>query len=113
MSKDTGHPGTSPRIEIAPTDGLVDAPVTIRLDGFPAGQPVTVRAQMARYLGYTWESRATFHADAQGRVDVSTQRPADGTYELLDPMGLFWSMAPPAGAAVRGISPTSVTPLQV
>jgi dienelactone hydrolase len=113
MSKDTGHPGTSLRIEIAPTDALVDAPVSIRLDGFPAGQPVTVRAQMAQYLGYTWESRATFHADAQGRVDVSTQRPADGTYELCDPMGLFWSMAPPAGAEVRGISPTSVAPLQV
>jgi dienelactone hydrolase len=113
MSKDTGRPGTSPRIEIEPTDALVDAPVTMRLDGFPAGQQVTVRAQMAHYLGYTWESRATFRADAQGRVDVSTQRPADGTYEPLDPMGLFWSMAPPAGAEVRGISPTSVDPLQV
>src|SRR5215208_6195510 len=106
MSKDAGRPGTSPRIAIEPTDALVDALVTIRLDGFPAGQPVTIRAQMAHYLGYTWESRATFRADTQGRVDVSTQRPADGTYELLDPMGLFWSMAPPAGAEVRGISPT-------
>ena len=113
MSKDAGHPGTSPRIEIEPTDALVDALVTIRLDGFPAGQQVTVRAQMAQYLGYTWKSRATFRADAQGRVDVSTQRPADGTYEQPDPMGLFWSMAPPAGAAVQGISPTSVVPLQV
>jgi hypothetical protein len=36
---------------------------------------------MAQYLGYTWESRATFRVDAQGRVEVSTQRPADGTYE--------------------------------
>jgi dienelactone hydrolase len=113
MSKDAGHPGTSPHIEIEPTDALVDALVTIRLDGFPAGQPVTVRAQMAQYLGYTWEFRATFRADAQGRVDVSTQRPVDGTYEQPDPMGLFWSMAPPAGAEVRGISPTSVNPLQV
>jgi dienelactone hydrolase len=113
MSQDAGHPGTAPRIEIAPTDALVDAPVTMRLDGLPAGQHVTVRAQMAHYLGYPGASRATVHADAQGRVDVSTQRPADGTYELLDPMGLCWSMAPPAGAAVRGISPASVAPLQV
>ena len=30
MSKDAGHPGTSPRIEIEPTDALVDALVTIR-----------------------------------------------------------------------------------
>jgi dienelactone hydrolase len=113
MSKVTGRPGTSPRIEIQPTDALVDTPVTIRLEGFPAGQQVMVRAHLVQYLGCPWESRATFRADAQGRVDVSTQRPVDGTYEQPDPMGLFWSMTPPAGAALQGSYITSVAPLQI
>src|SRR5262245_15537336 len=113
MSKGADHAGTSPHIKIQPTEALVDAPVSIRLRGFPAGQQVTLRAQMANYLGCAWESRATFSADAQGCVDVSTQRPGDGTYEQLDPMGLFWSMVPPVGAEIQGISAASVAPLRV
>jgi dienelactone hydrolase len=113
MSKGTGHAGTSPHIEIHPTEALVDALLSIRLSGFPASQPVTLRAQMANYLGCPWESYATFSADTQGSVDVSTQRPVDGTYEQLDPMGLFWSMTPPAGAELQGISPACVAPLQL
>jgi len=113
MNKGADHVGTSPHIKIQPTEALVDAPVSIQVSGFPAGQQVTLRAQMANYLGCTWESRATFSADAQGCVDVSTQSPVDGTYEQLDPMGLFWSMAPPAGAELQGISAASAAPLRV
>jgi pimeloyl-ACP methyl ester carboxylesterase len=46
-------------------------------------------------------------------VDVSTQRPVDETYEQPDPMGLVWSMTPPAGAALQGSYITSVAPLQI
>src|SRR5712691_11164952 len=113
MSKSRSHSGTSLQIQLRPTEALVDTPVAIQLSGFPAGQPVTVRAQMANYLNSTWESHATFIADARGGVDVSTQRPVHGTYEQLDPLGLFWSMVPPAGAEFQGISAASVAPLRV
>lgn len=113
MSKGTGYTGTLPHIDIQPTAALIDAPVSIQLRGFAAGQQVTVYARMANYLSCTWESQATFLADAQGCVNVSTQRPAHGTYEQPDPMGLFWSMAPPAGAEFQGISVASVAPLRV
>lgn len=113
MSKGADYTGTLPHIKIQPTEALVDTPVSIRLSGFPASQQVMVRAWMANYLGCTWESYATFIADTQGGVDVSTQRPVHGTYEQPNPMGLFWSMVPPAGAEFQGISAASVASLCV
>src|SRR5437870_272538 len=113
MSKGAGYTETLPHIEIQPPEALVDASVSIQLRGFAAGQQITLYARMANYLGCTWESHATFIADAQGGVDVSTQRPVHGTYEQLDPMGLFWSMVPPADAELQGISAASVAPLRV
>lgn len=99
----------SPRIEIQPACALVDEPVAIRLTGFPVGHHVTLRARMATALA--WESHATFVADTRGRVDVCTQKPLSGTYEQVDPMGLFWSMAPPVGAELLG--PADLVPLRV
>lgn len=63
--------------------------VHVRLDGFPAGRLVTLRASMPGYA-----SRATFLTDAAGAVDVASQAPADGTYQGADADGLFWSMVP-------------------
>ncbi|MGQ0548481.1 MAG: acyl-CoA thioesterase/bile acid-CoA:amino acid N-acyltransferase family protein, partial [Armatimonadota bacterium] len=97
----------SPRIEIQPACALIDEPVAIRLTGFAIGQHVTLRARMTNHLGFAWESHATFVADTRGCVDACTQPPVGGTYEQVDPMGLFWSMAPPAELPA---SPFSVVP---
>lgn len=113
MNNSTGRTRMLPDLEIRLAEALVDAPVSIRLNGFPAGQQVTLRAEMANYLGCTWESQATFVADRQECVDVATQRPVTGTYDRPDPMGLFWSMTPVAGAEPEGIYLTSVSPLRV
>ena len=94
MSKGTTHPGISPDLQIRPAEALVDAPVSIRVNGSPAGQQVTLRAEMANYLGCTWESQATFVTDRQGCVDVATQIPVTGAYDRPDTMGPFWSMTP-------------------
>jgi dienelactone hydrolase len=100
-------------LEIHPTDALIDAPVSIELSGLPAAQQVTLRAQMPNYLGCTWTSHAAFVADARGCVDAGIQRPIAGTYDQVDPMGLFWSMTPVTGAEPRGYTSASVAPLQV
>jgi dienelactone hydrolase len=102
-----------PDLEIQPSEALVDAPVSIRLKGLLAEQQVTLRAQMADYLGCTWASQATFVADRQGCVDVANQRPVAGTYEQPDPMGLFWSMTPVPGAEPQGYASASVAPMHV
>ena len=102
-----------PKLEIQPTDALIDAPVSIQLTGLLAEQQVTLCAEMANYLGCTWASQATLVADQHGCVDVADQRPIAGTYEQPDAMGLFWSMTPIRGAEPEGIYPTSIASLHV
>ena len=99
------------RIEIEPRDALVDEAVAFRVLGCPPGQPVAVRARMADYLGRAWESRATFRADARGCVDLGTTRPEAGSYDAVDAMGLFWSMAADAEPAAALFD--SPAPLEV
>lgn len=42
-------------------------------------------------------SEAVFVADSEGRVDLRTAQPLRGSYQGVDPRGLFWSMQPVAG----------------
>ena len=113
MSKSSARAEMLPKLEIQPTDALIDAPVSIQLTGLLAEQQVTLCAEMANYLGCTWASQATFLADQHGCVDVADQRPIAGTYKQPDAMGLFWSMTPIRGAEPEGIYPTSVASLHV
>ncbi|KMK76783.1 acyl-CoA thioesterase/BAAT N-terminal domain-containing protein [Alkalihalobacillus pseudalcaliphilus] len=39
------------------------------------------------------QSYAYFQADKNGEIHLSEMAPIEGTYKLVDPMGLFWSMA--------------------
>ena len=41
----------------------------------------------------TLVARATFRTDARGEVDVNRTRPINGTYQGIEPLGLFWSAA--------------------
>lgn len=43
--------------------------------------------------GIASESRAVFELEADGVVDLDTQKPIDGTYNTADSMGLIWSLA--------------------
>jgi dienelactone hydrolase len=82
----------SPRIEITPTKALVDEKVSIRLINAKPSQTVTLRARALDDRQVVWESHATFQVDNSGLVDLGLQKPITGTYQDLDPMGLFWSM---------------------
>ena len=76
-----------PKLTVSPRTSLVDAPLSIRLDGAPPGALVTLTL---RENG--WTSHAVFRADAHGRVDPSLQAPVRGSYAGVGPMGLFWSL---------------------
>jgi dienelactone hydrolase len=80
-----------PQIEITPTVSLVDEPVHIRATGFPVSHPLLLRAHLLTKFG-SWESFALFQTDGTGCLDVARAVPLRGTYEVADPMGLFWSM---------------------
>jgi dienelactone hydrolase len=82
-----------PRIVVRPDAPALDTPLDIRLEHFPPGAEVTVRAGTRDLLGRRWASRAVFLADELGEVDIATQAPLAGSYRKADPMGLIWSMA--------------------
>lgn len=83
---------SGPYIEITPLDSLADQKLTIRLLGFEPYQEVTLEADVRDHLNRPWKSNAMFKANAQGEVDLGSQKPASGTYNIVDSMGLFWSM---------------------
>ena len=61
--------------------------------GLEPNQTVVLRARMRDDVERDWSSYATFRADATGAVDVSSQPALSGSYDGVDQMGLFWSMA--------------------
>src|SRR2546429_371763 len=77
-----------------PAWALGDEVTPLRLRGAQPGQEVIIRLRSRDGQGRTWESHAAFHAASDGRIDVATQAPVSGTYEGVDPTGLFWSRAP-------------------
>lgn len=81
-----------PCIEISPRKIMIDELPRIRLTGFKTNEKVTVRAQTNDDTGRKWESHATFKANSRGVVEVYNQKPLSGSYDEVDPAGLFWSM---------------------
>ncbi|WP_137844468.1 acyl-CoA thioesterase/BAAT N-terminal domain-containing protein [Microbacterium sp. 2FI] len=83
--------GAPPAIEVTPVDGPFD-PVDVRVTGLAPGATITLTAT-TRVDDMPFDSRATFAADANGRIDLATTAPASGSWTTADPMGPFWSMS--------------------
>jgi len=93
------RPERHPRLDVSAASALADAPVRIAVRGLAPGERVEVEAGAVDYAGTPWRAEAHFDADTFGAVDLSTRAPVDGTYQGVDPMGLFWSMNPLTGDA--------------
>lgn len=93
------------RIAIEPAGKvLAGDPVTIRLEGFPPGAEVSVKAERPVVAWGAppdkrglYRAEARFKADAGGSVDLAKAKPVSGSYRNADVRGLFWSQAPVAG----------------
>ena len=88
-------------LEIEPRRALTDEPVRIRISGLRGGQLATLRATATDGQQTEWASVATFRADDAGWIEPERQAPIVGTYQGVDPRGLFWSMRPIRFAAAR------------
>jgi dienelactone hydrolase len=92
------------RFAVSPSaEFLAGDPVSIVLEGLPAGSELQLRTRRAvpEWTGGTrpYAAEARFRADAAGRVDLATAAPLPGgSYTGADLRGLFWSMAPATGA---------------
>jgi hypothetical protein len=86
-------------IEIEPAEGLADDPVAVRLRGLPPGTRVLVKAEARLAAEPAWRSHAELMVDDSGIVNLAHHAPEAGSYQGIEPMGLFWSMVPEPGAS--------------
>jgi dienelactone hydrolase len=85
------------RIEIEPATLLAGEPLSIRLTDLKSTQTVLLTSErtVREFTGQTRRFRAQsrYVADAQGRVNLATQAPVDGSsYSGADVRGPLWSM---------------------
>jgi dienelactone hydrolase len=88
------YPAVTPALHVDQPIADMDVPVRIAVSGLTPGQTVRVSATSRTVTDRALISYAVFRADDTGSIDLSTAKPADGTYSRPDPMGLFWSMSP-------------------
>jgi dienelactone hydrolase len=87
-----------------PAVGLIDEPIHVRLEGFPAHRLVEVDAEVDVPGFAKWVSTVTFVTDSVGAVDLDEAAPVHGAYSVPDASGLIWSLAPQGDSPRR---PTS------
>lgn len=98
-------------LRVEPADGMIDLPRVITLDGLKPHELVIVSARTQRAGGVTWESQATFMADARGTVDLTRDAPVLGDYAEVAPMGLIWSQQPEASNSQNMFADDVMAPL--
>ncbi|XP_068254427.1 acyl-coenzyme A thioesterase 5-like isoform X3 [Nyctibius grandis] len=81
-------------VAVSPTAGLADERLETRVAGLGPGQPVTLRAVAADERGCLFQSCAHYRADSRGELHLGTDASHGGDYTGVEPMGLFWSLAP-------------------
>jgi hypothetical protein len=79
-------------IHVVQTTGLVDEQLELTVHGLCPFQAACLRAVMRDNGGREWASHGLFQADEDGRIDLSSRVPIEGSYSVADSMGLFWSM---------------------
>jgi len=71
---------------------LLDEEIEIELVGLKPNQMIDIEAQWIGDDRVRWSSTARFIATSEGIINLTKQAPITGTYQGIDPMGLFWSM---------------------
>ncbi|WP_461610789.1 acyl-CoA thioester hydrolase/BAAT C-terminal domain-containing protein [Cytobacillus kochii] len=81
-----------PALQISPIDSYIDEDVMIKVTGCSADAEVRIKAITYDEKGKMFYSYARFVANNEGDIDVTSQKPMEGTYNEVDGSGLFWSM---------------------
>uniref|UniRef100_UPI0037E86D79 acyl-coenzyme A thioesterase 1-like n=1 Tax=Semicossyphus pulcher TaxID=241346 RepID=UPI0037E86D79 len=83
------------RLRILPSARcFFDKLVQVKVEGLAPHKPVKLRSKLVDDRGVIFKASALYKADEAGQVDVSRAPSLGGSYTGVEPMGLFWSMAP-------------------
>ncbi|XP_078000651.1 acyl-coenzyme A thioesterase 1-like [Glandiceps talaboti] len=85
LSKITASITVNPRITLA------DQRVSVCVSDLPPLTPVTIRSLVKNEKKQQFEAHGHYTASIDGQVDVTTQPCIGGSYQGIEPMGLFWS----------------------
>jgi dienelactone hydrolase len=85
------------RLEPLPSQCLVDCELAVRVLGVRPGERVELSLRNLGANGSFFAASATFVADRDGTVDLTSHAPVEGSYRNVHPMGLFWSRVQHAG----------------
>ncbi|KAM3861212.1 acyl-coenzyme A thioesterase 1 [Diretmus argenteus] len=90
-----------------------DKPVQVKVQGLAPHQRVELRSRLVDDRKVVFKASALYTADETGLVDVCRSPSLGGSYTGVEPMGLFWAMAPetPHSKLLKKnvLSPTLVT----
>jgi len=93
------------KLQIQPLVALCDEKINISISDLAPSSKVKINASM-RFpwaKGVLFESFACFTADVDGNVDLSKQKPDEGSYDYIDSMGLIVSMRPQKENAINKV----------
>lgn len=106
-------PALAQSLRTEPLDVVLEGePIRILADGLQPNEEVEIEASRWYAVGAAtpraFRSRIRLRADATGRIDLDRMAPLSGSYQGIDPRGLFWSMTPlPERAAAAGTGDTT------
>ncbi|MGK5507494.1 acyl-CoA thioester hydrolase/BAAT C-terminal domain-containing protein [Brevibacillus formosus] len=82
------------KLFVGPVIALIDEPIQITVTNLSPAAKLFITATMHFPWAPTeaYEASALFIADSNGTVDLSKQKPDEGTYDFIDSMGLIASM---------------------
>ena len=82
----------TPKLFVEPREPMLDEQVKIVVMEAPPKSRVKVMASLRDERGRQWTSSGVFLSDENGSIDLTAAAPIEGSYDGVDPMGLFWSM---------------------
>lgn len=83
------------RVKILPSIRcLFTKRVQVKVEGLAPHKTVELRSRVVDDRGVTFQASALYKADETGQVDVCRAPSLRGSYTGVEPMGLFWSLAP-------------------
>ena len=100
------------KIIITPKRVLCGEKVGIQLKGFLSKQKITLNASFEEE-NKTWSSSATFICNELGELDLNKHAPLSGSYEGIEPMGLFVYMKEENSQRGFAYVPKGLEPTQI